>query len=264
MQRKCQRDLKILLREFQDSRHDSAGRYRDVSLADIESLLAREQAHKADQIVVVVHRLSGTHDHNIGNALPGQRLNPVNLIEHLGRGQISLKSVKRGRAEATTHATADLGGDADRVAVMIFHPDTLNHISIGKTKQILSRSVDCRDFDIHRRQRSQRTGLLELLAKRGGKIRHLVKICHELLMHPLKNLLCTESLLSSLSHPLFQLRKIQRFDIFLSSTPSILLLPLKTLTQLFQSDAHSVSSSFLLYTEIKNPSHGYLPGKSCT
>ena len=109
MKGKCQGDLESLICQFVHIRYDSAGGNGDVSLADVESFLARKQPHEAHQIVVVVHRLTRSHDNQIGDPLPGVLLNPVNLVEHLRRSQPPHESADCGRAEAAAHPAADLG-----------------------------------------------------------------------------------------------------------------------------------------------------------
>ncbi len=52
-------------------RHNAAGGDRDVSLADVQAVFVGEEPDEADQVVIIVHRLSASHDHHIGNALPG-------------------------------------------------------------------------------------------------------------------------------------------------------------------------------------------------
>ena len=57
----------------------------------------------------LVHRLTRSHDNQIGDPLPGVLLNPVNLVEHLRRSQAPHESADCGRAEAAAHPATDLG-----------------------------------------------------------------------------------------------------------------------------------------------------------
>ena len=90
-------------------RYEIISRIGSGGMADVESFLARKQPHEAHQIVVVVHRLTRSHDNQIGDPLPDVLPNPVNLVEHLRRSQAPHESADCGRAEAAAHPAADLG-----------------------------------------------------------------------------------------------------------------------------------------------------------
>ena len=93
------------------------------------------------RIVVIIQWLSGTHHHQVGYPLPDVFLDTVDLIEHLPRRQISCLSSDRGGTETASHAAADLRGNAHRIAVLVTHQHTLDHIAVRKAEQIFSRSV---------------------------------------------------------------------------------------------------------------------------
>ena len=109
MEGKCQGDLESLICQFVHIRHDSAGGNSDIPLADVESIGARKQPHEAHEIVVVVHRLTCSHDNQIGDPLPGVFLDPVNLVKHFRRSQAPHESADRRRTEPAAHPAADLG-----------------------------------------------------------------------------------------------------------------------------------------------------------
>ena len=57
-------------------------------------------------------------------------------------------------AEAASHPTTRLTGNADGVAVLVFHDHALNELAVGKSKEIFHRAVDLRDqlaFDAGKR-----------------------------------------------------------------------------------------------------------------
>ena len=95
MQRQGQRNRKPLLRQSADSRHNAAGGYGNVSLTDIQPLVMGYQTDKTYYVIIIIHRLTGSHNYNIGNPLPGISLNAVNLIQHLSCCKISFQAIQR-------------------------------------------------------------------------------------------------------------------------------------------------------------------------
>ena len=123
-------NLKILFRQLTDSRNNSAGRHRDIPLADIQPLLCACETYKANHAVVILHGLSASHNDDIGNPFPGNPLDLIDLLEHLRRGKRTHQTVQGGCAETASHPASDLGRNADGISVMIFHPDALDHIPV--------------------------------------------------------------------------------------------------------------------------------------
>ncbi len=69
-------------------------------LADVQPFRGADHADKADEIVIVVQRLPGAHNHNVGHPLPGGLLDLINLSEHLRRFQIPFEPADGGCAKA--------------------------------------------------------------------------------------------------------------------------------------------------------------------
>ena len=85
MKGKCQSNGKTFLRKLLDLWYDPAGGYRDVSLTDIQTVFIGKKPDKPDQVIIVIHRLTTSHDHNVGDTLSRGSLDPVDLIQHLRR-----------------------------------------------------------------------------------------------------------------------------------------------------------------------------------
>ena len=85
VEREGQGDGEPLISQLKDSRNNAAGGQCNVSLADVQPMLIRQQADKLHHIVIVIHRLSRTHDHHVGYPFPCKILNPVDLVQHLRR-----------------------------------------------------------------------------------------------------------------------------------------------------------------------------------
>ena len=83
MKGKRQGNLKFFFRQLIHLRHNSTGGNRHISLADSKAVLVGKNPDKADKIIIIIHRLSGSHYNHIGHTLSGICLNPVNLIQHL-------------------------------------------------------------------------------------------------------------------------------------------------------------------------------------
>ena len=143
-----QRDGEFLVRKVIDPGHDPASRDRHISLTDVESVLIGEKAQEADQIVVVVQRLTRPHHHNVGHPLAGHTLDLIDLVQHLGRRQRADQSIQRRRAEPAAHAAAHLGGDAYAVAKLVAHENALHKGIVRHGKQILLRAVQLRDLSV--------------------------------------------------------------------------------------------------------------------
>ena len=142
MKGKRQGNLKFFFRQLIHLRHNSTGGNRHISLADSKAVLVGKNPDKADKIIIIIHRLSGSHYNHIGHTLSGICLNPVNLIQHLGRFQASGQSSNGGGTEPAAHTATNLRGDTYGVSVMISHKNTLNYISVFQLKKIFSGSVN--------------------------------------------------------------------------------------------------------------------------
>ena len=83
VQRQRERDLKLFLRKFKHFRNNAAGRYRDVSLTDIKSVLICQDANEFQEIIIIVKRLPGAHDYHIMHSFFCDLLDLVDLPQHL-------------------------------------------------------------------------------------------------------------------------------------------------------------------------------------
>ena len=108
MQGQCQCDLQLFIRQLPHSGHDSTGGHRDISLADVQTVLICQKMQKFQNIVIIIHRFPSAHDYHIGDPFPRQSCDGVNLIQHLGRSQIPFQSVQSGSTEFTAHAASHL------------------------------------------------------------------------------------------------------------------------------------------------------------
>ena len=160
MQWQCQSDRKTFLCQLPDSGNNSAGRYCQISLTDILTFSITENPDKPKKVIIVIHRFSCPHHHHIWYPFSRQFLNPIYLIQHLGWEQISGQSANSRSAKPAAHAAAHLWRDTHRIAMLIFHPDTFNHIAVTETEQIFLRPVNPGSLYIHRFQPGQRLFLL--------------------------------------------------------------------------------------------------------
>jgi len=199
MKGKCQSHLKFLFRQFINLRYQSAGRYRQVSLADMKSPVFCQNMYEAKEVVIIVQWFPGSHHDYIGYPFPCKYLNPVNLIQHLRRKQASGQSPDGRSTETAAHTTAYLRGNTDRVSMFIAHQNTLDHISVTETEQIFLCSVQLRCLYIHDFQGSDRI-FFQFFPQPFGKIGHLVIGSYQMLMQPAIDLLRTERFVSQFCH----------------------------------------------------------------
>ena len=142
MKGKCQSDLKLFFSQIIHLRHDPTGRNRHISLTDPKTVFVGKDPDKTDKIVIIIHRLTGSHHNYIGHTFAGICLDTVNLIQHLGRFQASGQSSDGRCTESASHTAAHLRRNAHRISVVIPHENTLDHISIFQLEQIFSGSVN--------------------------------------------------------------------------------------------------------------------------
>ena len=79
---------KIFLCQIIHTGNNAAGGHRNISLADVQPVFIRQHTDKFQKIVIIIQRFPGSHNHYIGNPLPGKLLYPVNLSKHFRRQQI--------------------------------------------------------------------------------------------------------------------------------------------------------------------------------
>ena len=73
----------MFLREAPHLGHQSAGGDGHVPLADVQAVFIGEKPDKAEQILIIVQRLPGSHHHHVGNTLSGDAGDGIYLIQHL-------------------------------------------------------------------------------------------------------------------------------------------------------------------------------------
>ena len=139
--RRVQRNRQIhrqsALCQFIDFGNDAAGRERDMTHADMQSLLAAGEMQKPNHVVKVVERLPHSHQHHIGDAHAFVALRRFDLCQHFRGGQAPRKAAFARCAEGATHLAAHLRGDADGISMVIGHQHSLNTFAVVKRKKVL-------------------------------------------------------------------------------------------------------------------------------
>ena len=135
------RNGQVLFCQVVDPRNDPAGGHCDISLADIESVLIREKMKEAHQIVIVVKRLPGSHNDDVGDPLPGHSADLVDLLEHFRRRQGPVQAVQGGGAESASHSASHLGGNADAVSEFVAHEHAFHQRVVPHGEEIFLRPV---------------------------------------------------------------------------------------------------------------------------
>lgn len=99
-----------------------------------------------------------------------------------------------------------MGGDADCELVAVGHADSFNGDAITELQQVLAGAV-LRNLLDKLLGNIEGEPLSKLLAKRGGKIGHIVKRTDVLLVNPFVELLCAESGLAKFFDEVLELLK---------------------------------------------------------
>ena len=174
-----------------DAGYQPAGGEADVAHPDVDALGAGDQLQKIHHVVKVVQRFPDAHQNHMGHPLAGVLPGGIDFRRNFAGGQVTDPARLGGSAEAAAHGTAHLGGDADRVPVVVAHENRLDTIAVDKLQKIFYRAVPGllaaaddgrRDGAVLFQPGDQIFGLVG----HGGKIGHL------LLMEPFKNLFGTE------------------------------------------------------------------------
>lgn len=135
------RDLQLLFRKQPDLIDKAAGGEADVAHTDVHAVGAVDKLEKANDIVEVIQRLADAHQNDVRDLHPGIKLRKKHLIEQLRRREPPHKAAQRGGAELAAHRTADLGGDADGVSVVILHENGLHTVAVAELPEVLDRAV---------------------------------------------------------------------------------------------------------------------------
>ena len=112
--------------------------------ADVFSIRVVDQLKKAHNVVKVIERLTDAHEDDVGDLAAGLPLGIEHLIEHFRRLEVADQAADCGRAERAPLPAADLRGDADRVAVLIVHDDSLDGVAVAELPEIFDRPVNGR------------------------------------------------------------------------------------------------------------------------
>ena len=175
-----------LLRQFRKAayaRDDAAGRDREVTCADRESLGVVQHAKCLNGVVEICKGLTLAHEDDACNTLAEVTRNVEDLVDHLLRGERAGKTCKTRGAEGTAHGASSLRGDADSKLVAIGHADRLNRDTVGEFEQVLAGTI-LGDL-LHKLGRDfESKGFGERLAQAGRQVGHLVKRTDVLLVNP--------------------------------------------------------------------------------
>ena len=147
-QRQC--DLQFLPGQIVDPRHDPTGGYRHITLAHVHPLLMAEDPDKPQELVVIIQRLSGPHDHHVGHRLSHGTPHRIDLFQHLPGREPPDQPADRGRAETAAHPAPGLGGDTHGIPVAVMHPHTLHHLPVREGEQEFPGPVQSGHLGVHR------------------------------------------------------------------------------------------------------------------
>ena len=131
MKRYRKRYGEILLCKSVNAVDKTAGRKRNMSVADVYSLLVTDKAQEFHHVVIVIKRLANSHHNDVGDALSHVLLRRKHLTQQLGWAKITHLAANRRGTECTAHKAADLRGYADGVSMLVSHNNALDRVSVG-------------------------------------------------------------------------------------------------------------------------------------
>ena len=184
--------LQLFLSQLVDLGHQTAGGKADVAHSDVHALRGGDVLKEAHDLIKIIQRLPDAHEDDVGDALPDVLLGGIDLRADLTGFQVAHPACLGGGAEAAAHPAAHLGGDADRVAVVVAHDNGLDAVAVGHPQQIFHGAVlgFLPALDLG----GSNVKLLFQLCQQGlGLVGHGRKLGDQLLVHPVEDLLCPET-----------------------------------------------------------------------
>ena len=112
MERKRQFDRNFFICKLSDFIGISGRRYRDMAGADIEPAVIVQKRNGLDNILIIQHRFTHSHEHDVRYSSIALPLGLNDLIDNLARCKISCKAHGSGSAKFAIERTAHLGGHA--------------------------------------------------------------------------------------------------------------------------------------------------------
>ena len=129
-----------LVGQAPNSRGEADGADRDVAWGDGQPFVVRKDGDCRSHRLIVVQRLTHTHEDNVPQLLGGGEAGPMylrvqDLGHNLARGQVALEThLARGTKDAA-HRTSYLTADAGGVPVTIGHQHRLNQMAVGQAEE---------------------------------------------------------------------------------------------------------------------------------
>ena len=202
MQGHGQRHRHPLPRQLTDRRNQANRRDSDVASAHTKALGCRinEAMQRTDHRLVVGQRLPHPHEHDVRQsrratrqrAVAARGLRVANLIDDLGRRQITGQPHLACRAERARHTAPRLRRHAQSRTLRITHKDRLDLRAVIETPQILNRATAIRLQRNDLRHESRQKRLTHLRAHTCRNITHALRIRLEVREVMTRQLVSTE------------------------------------------------------------------------
>ncbi|MPN36199.1 hypothetical protein SDC9_183707 [bioreactor metagenome] len=132
------------LHEAQKLGHQSASGKGNVAGADIHTLGCRDDLQKFNYVIVIVQRLTAAHENDVGygpgffRAVGFVRLRTGDEGKHLAGQQVTHTALQGRRTKSAAHSAANLGGDAQGIAVVVTHKNAFHQIFIFQFKEVFN------------------------------------------------------------------------------------------------------------------------------
>ena len=212
MERDRERQLQVPFGKLFDLVDQTAGGQADVAHADVHAVRAVDELEEAHDVVEVIQRLTDAHEHDVGDRQAGIELGKEHLIDQLRRLEPPDEPADRRRAEFAAHRAADLGGDADGIAVVILHDDGLDAVAVSELPEVFDRAVELRDLLARNGGGRDVVQPVQFLAQGLGEVRHGVE-ADRAAVQPGKDLLCAEFRLADGGERVLHLGQRHGFEV---------------------------------------------------
>ena len=173
MQRDGQVHLGKFFPEPPDARHEAAGGKRDVAVAESQPLGIVHRPEEPRDRLIIIEGFAHAHQDDMVDGFAALPHADHDFLQHLPAFEAADAAADGGSAEAAAHVAADLGGDAQGVAVFVGHEHRFHALAVRHAEQEFPGAVGGR---LHEIRGSVIPGkpFRQLAAQIFGQIRALV------------------------------------------------------------------------------------------
>ncbi|CDC63313.1 unknown [Clostridium sp. CAG:448] len=143
MQGNGERDGQILFSQLVDFINQTAGGKRNMAQTDADTVFVRNQTEKTDDLVIIVEWFTDAHHDYAGETFASEiLLYGDDFPQNFSCGKVADSAADGGRTETASHSATDLGGNADCVAMLVFHDNRFHARAVLHFQKVLDSAVN--------------------------------------------------------------------------------------------------------------------------